>query len=175
MSGLGGLNKTSGGIVISTVQSQLFHVETPQDLAAATEHICSLVRQTKRAYPATDLILFPEYSIHGLSMSMDPSIMCTLDGPEVARFKNVCKQENVWGVFSIMEKNDISPSAYPWNSGITINSSGKVVNYYRKMHPWIPVEPWLVMFGRERLSILRRIRKHKNRYACTHLINTSGY
>jgi hypothetical protein len=104
MSGLGGLNKTHGGIVIAAAQPQLFHVQTPSDLAKATAHICSLVQQTKRACPPVDLILFPEYSIHGLSMSMDPSIMCTLDGPEVKAFKDVCKQEGVWGVFSIMEK-----------------------------------------------------------------------
>ena len=68
--------------------------------------------------------------------------MCTLDGPQVAAFKQVCREEKVWGVFSIMEENDISPSANPWNTGITVNSSGELVNYYRKMHPWIPVEPW---------------------------------
>jgi formamidase len=142
MSGLGGLNKTSAGIVIAAVQSQLFLVATPKDLSQTTQHVCDQVRRTKRAYPSTDLVLFPEYCIHGLSMSMDPSIMCTLDGLQVDAFKQVCKEEKVWGVFSIMEKNNISPSANPWNTGITINSSGELVNYYRKMHPWIPVEPW---------------------------------
>ncbi|KAF2730475.1 nitrilase/cyanide hydratase and apolipo protein N-acyltransferase [Polyplosphaeria fusca] len=139
MSGLGGLNKTTGGIVITAVQSQLPLVHTPSDLAAATNHICDLVRTVKRAYPATDLILFPEYCIHGLSMSIDPAIMCTLDGPEIAQFKAVCKEQSVWGVFSIMEANKLGN---PWNSGVTINDEGEVANYYRKMHPWIPVEPW---------------------------------
>ncbi|KIW10753.1 hypothetical protein PV08_10052 [Exophiala spinifera] len=142
MSGLGGLNKTQGGIVMAAVQSQLFRVDTPDDLSAATNHVCNLVRRAKREYPAVNLVLFPEYCIHGLSMSTDPDIMCTLDGPEVSAFKQVCAEEGVWGVFSIMEKNAISPGAYPWNVGLTINSSGDVVNYYRKMHPWIPVEPW---------------------------------
>jgi formamidase len=73
---------------------------------------------------------------------MDPSILCTLDGPEVSSFKTVCAEEKVWGTFSIMEPNFLSPGANPWNTGITINSDGEIVNYYRKMHPWIPVEPW---------------------------------
>ncbi|KAF2122078.1 formamidase [Lophiotrema nucula] len=139
MSGLGGLNKTTGGIVIAAVQSQLLSVKTPEELAKATQHVCALVRQTKTAYPHTDLILFPEYCIHGLSMAIDDSIMCTLDGPEIAAFKKVCKEQSVWGVFSIMEKNELGN---PWNSGITINDKGEIVDYYRKMHPWIPVEPW---------------------------------
>lgn len=142
MSGLGGLNKTSGGIVIAAAQSQLFSVQTPADLNAATNHICNLVRSTKRAYPSTDLILFPEYCIHGLSMSMNPSIMCTLDGPEVAAFRAVCIEQSIWATFSIMETNSISPTANPWNVGLTINSAGEIVNYFRKMHPWVPVEPW---------------------------------
>ena len=141
MSGLGGLNKTPGGIVISVVQSQLFDVATPADLAKAVDHVCSLVRRTKRAYAATDFVIFPEYCIHGLSMRTHPEIMCTLDGPEVARFKDVCREQKIWGCFSIMEKNELAAS-HPWNSGIVINDQGELVNYYRKMHPWIPVEPW---------------------------------
>lgn len=103
MSGLGGLNKTSGGVVIAAVQSQLFHVTLPSELSKAVQHVCNLVRQTKRAYPSVDFVLFPEYSIQGLTMCMDPSILCTLDGPEVAAFKNVCREEKVWGCFSISE------------------------------------------------------------------------
>ncbi|KAK0388617.1 hypothetical protein NLU13_4860 [Sarocladium strictum] len=140
MSGLGGLNKTTGGIVIAAVQSQLFRVDTPQCLARATDHIVALVRRAKRQYPAVDMVLFPEYAIHGLSMSTDPSIMCSMDGPEVAAFRRACVDEKVWGVFSIMEKNH--EGAMPWNVGITINHRGELVNYYRKMHPWVPVEPW---------------------------------
>jgi formamidase len=142
MSGLGGLNKTTGGIVIAAVQSQLFRVDSPQDLSNATTHVCNLVRRAKRQYPAVDLVLFPEYCIHGLSMSTDQSIMCTMDGPEVAAFRHVCAEEQVWGIFSIMEKNTISADANPCNVGITINAKGELVNYYRKLHPWVPVEPW---------------------------------
>jgi formamidase len=88
---------------------------------------------------------------------MEPSIMCNIDGREVAAFKHICKEEKVWGVFSIMKKYTISPSSNPWNTGITIKSSGEIVNYYRKMHPWIPVEPWVSWQPRGiRLRRLRR-------------------
>lgn len=107
MSGLGGLNKTPGGIIISVIQSQLFQVSTPEDLSKAVDHIVSLVSRAKRAYPATDFVIFLEYCIHGLSMNMNDEIMCTIDGPEVAAFKEICRKEKVWGCFSIMEKNDL--------------------------------------------------------------------
>lgn len=132
MSGLGGLNKTPGGIVISVIQSQLLDVAIPADLANAVSHVCQLVRRAKRAYPATDMVVFPEYCIHGLSMRTNDELMCTLDGPEVRSFKDVCKEVGIWGCFSIMEKNEIDAS-HPWNSGLIINDKGELVNYYRKV------------------------------------------
>jgi formamidase len=65
--------------------------------------------------------------------------MCTLDGPEVAAFKAACKANKIWGCFSIMELN---PGGMPYNSGIIIDDQGELKLYYRKMHPWVPVEPW---------------------------------
>ncbi|KAK0257812.1 hypothetical protein LTS09_007426 [Friedmanniomyces endolithicus] len=139
-SGLGGLNKSSpDSIVIGLCQSQLFDVRTPEQLKHAVDHVCNLVGKARRSYALMDFIVFPEYCIHGLSMSMDDGIMCTLEGPEVQAFKQACKSNTIWGCFSIMERNELG---MPWNTGIVINAEGELVNYYRKMHPWIPVEPW---------------------------------
>ena len=72
-------------------------------------------------------------------MATDDKIMCTIDGPEVAKFKAACKEHKIWGCFSIMELN---PGGMPYNSGIIIDDTGELKLYYRKLHPWIPVEPW---------------------------------
>ncbi len=86
-----------------------------------------------------DLVVFPEYALHGLSMDTRPEILCTLDGPEVAAFKQACRDNRIWGCFSIMEAN---PNGNPFNSGLIIDDTGDLKLYYRKMHPWVPVEPW---------------------------------
>ena len=133
MSGLGGLNKSSSdSVVIGVCQSQLLEVLNTDQLNHSVDHVCKLVSKARQSYPLMDMIVFPEYCIHGLSMSMDDSIMCTLEGPEVDRFKKACVENKIWGCFSIMEKNELG---MPWNTGIIIDSSGKLVNYYRKMHP----------------------------------------
>ncbi len=139
MSGLGGLNKSPDGVVIGLVQLQLPNVVQKDDLAAQTEKICSMVRKAKRGMPTMDLVVFPEYALHGLSMDTNPEIMCSLDGPEVAEFKRACKENEIWGCFSIMEQND---GGNPYNSGLIIDDSGDIKLYYRKLHPWVPVEPW---------------------------------
>ena len=139
MSGLGGLNKSAHGVVVGLVQTQLPVVETKADLAAQTQRICRLVAKARRNQSTMDLVVFPEYSLHGLSMDTRPEIMCSLDGPEVAAFKTACADNHIWGCFSIMEAN---PGGNPYNSGIIIDDTGTIKLYYRKLHPWVPVEPW---------------------------------
>lgn len=139
MSGLGGLNKSENGVVIGLVQSQLPVVDTPAQLAAQTERICAMVAQARRGMPTMDLVVLPEYSLHGLSMNTDPALMCRRDGPEVGAFRRACREHRIWGCFSIME---INPSGNPYNSGLIIDDDGAIKLYYRKLHPWVPVEPW---------------------------------
>jgi formamidase len=139
VSGLGGLNKSENGVVVGLVQLQPPVVETPAQLAAQTERICAMVAKARRSMPTMDLVVFPEYSLHGLSMSTDPALMCRLGGPEVAVFGCACREQRIWGCFSIMEAN---PIGNPFNSGLVIDDHGELALYYRKLHPWVPVEPW---------------------------------
>lgn len=139
MSGLGGLNKSPHGVVLGLVQMPLPVVATPADLAAQTRRIVAMVAKARRGMPTMDLVVFPEYSLHGLSMDTAPAIMCSRDGPEVAAFRAACRDNRIWGCFSIMEAN---PDGNPYNSGLVIDDAGEVRLYYRKLHPWVPVEPW---------------------------------
>jgi formamidase len=139
MSGLGGLNKSPQGVVMGMVQSQLPTVVTPDDLAAQTQRLTDMVAKARRNMPTLDLVVFPEYSLHGLSMDTNPDIMCRLEGPEVAAFSAACQAHKIWGCFSIMEYN---PNGNPYNSGIILDDKGDLKLYYRKLHPWVPVEPW---------------------------------
>lgn len=139
MSGLGGLNKSKNGVVIGLVQLQLPNVVTKPDLAVQTDKIVQMVGKARRNLESMDLVVFPEYALHGLSMDTNPDIMCTLDGREVAAFKQACIDNTIWGCFSIMEYN---PVGNPYNSGLIIDDQGEIKLYYRKLHPWVPVEPW---------------------------------
>ena len=139
MSGLGGLNKSPNGVVIGLVQLQLPVVETPAQLAAQADRIVAMVGKARRNNAGLDLVVFPEYALHGLSMSTAPELMCRMDGPEVAAFKAACVEHRLWGCFSLMEFN---PNGNPYNTGIVIDDRGEVALYYRKLHPWVPVEAW---------------------------------
>ncbi len=139
MNGLGGLNKSPEGVVLGMVQLQLPVVATPDDLARQTARVVDMVGKAKRNMPGMDLVVFPEYALHGLSMDTSPEIMCRVDGPEVAAFRRACREHDIWGCFSIMEHN---PAGNPYNVGLVIDNAGALRLYYRKLHPWVPVEPW---------------------------------
>ena len=139
MNGLGGLNKSPNGVVIGLVQLSLPSVATPAELSTQTERIVAMMAKARRNMPTLDLVVFPEYALHGLSMDTNPEIMCRMDGPEVAAFKAACIANRIWGCFSVMEFN---PHGNPFNVGLIIDDVGAVKLYYRKMHPWVPVEPW---------------------------------
>lgn len=141
MSGLGGLNKSPDGVVIGLAQLALPTVDTREQLAAQTRRIVDMVGKARRGMRTMDLIVFPEYSLHGLSMNMDPTIMCRVDGPEVEAFREACRRHNIWGCFSIMEANP-DPAGHPYNTGLIIDDEGEIRLHYRKLHPWVPVEPW---------------------------------
>ncbi len=139
MSGLGGLNKSPNGVVVGLVQLQLPVVETTEHLARQTQRIVELVGKARRNNAGLDLVVFPEYALHGLSMNTSDELMCSMDGPEVAAFKAACAEHRLWGCFSLMEYN---PNGNPYNTGIVINDRGELALYYRKLHPWVPVEAW---------------------------------
>ena len=139
MSGLGGLNKSPEGVVIGLVQLQLPVVTTPLQLAGQAQRIVQMIGKARRNNPGLDLVVFPEYALHGLSMSTEPALMCKMDGPEVAAFRAACIEHQLWACLSLMEFN---PNGNPYNTGIVIDDQGEVALYYRKLHPWVPVEAW---------------------------------
>lgn len=141
MSGLGGLNPSPGGLVLALVQAQVPFVSEPEHLKETAERISAMVRGAKTAMPNLDLIVFPEYSLNGLDPKswLDDRLLCDLDGPEITLLRSTCAEVDVWGCFSLMERNT---DGAPYNSGIIVDNRGEIALYYRKLHPWVPLEPW---------------------------------
>lgn len=139
MDGLGGLNGSEHGIVLGLLQLRSGENIQPHDLNLSAERLASFVRQVKERRPNIDLIIFPEYSLNGASKSLDPDLQCSIDGPQVEILRQACRSAGVWACFSLMECN---PNGNPYNSAILVDDEGQIRLHYRKLHPWVPGEPW---------------------------------
>ena len=142
MGSTGSVSSWEEALLVAAIQYPVPVVNGPEDIQVNVDRICKAVASTKAGYPGLDLIVFPEYSTQGLNTAIwsYDEMLLSLDSPEVGKFKQACKDADVWGVFSIMEKDP--EGGHPFNTAIIINNKGEIALHYRKLQPWVPVEPW---------------------------------
>ena len=95
-------------------------------------------RGRAKTCPAMDLVVFPEYSLHGLSTDTNAELMSRLDGPEVASFRQACI-DTASGLFL---HHGIQSPRQPVQFRPHHRRRRRYQVYYREMHPWVLVEPW---------------------------------
>jgi amidase len=119
-------------------------IPTKEGIIENCHKVAAFVDGLKLSFLGMDLVIFPEFSAQGFPCFSIEDWMrtaTTIPGEETEIFSECCKKNNIWGAFSISaEMHEEHPKKAPYNSAVLINNKGEIVQKYRKIVLYCPVE-----------------------------------